>query len=281
MNSSPFKHSYSLLDSGEGLKLERIGDRTVARPASACIWKKRLSSGEWDKADASYNPDRGWSFSGGQFEDWVAEAEGFRLKLRLQQNGQIGFFPEHAGYLHRFNGVLSEAGAAPRMLNLFAYTGMASVYAAKNGAFVTHVDMNQKVLEWAAENRALNGLDEKNIRFINEDSPAFVKKEIKRGNKYDLIVLDPPSFSRTGKNKSWELENIAGELIGDCLSLLNRSGSAIIFTCHHPAVNQYAAANFARERTDVRVLDKADLLLYENGSERQIGCGSFMMARLS
>ena len=240
--AQPIK-SYALLDSGDGEKLERFGGTVLARPSSICIWKKRKPQ-LWRTADAQFVPKVGWRFPKQKFESWQLAGDSFKLQLRLQTNGQIGTFPEHGFYLEAMGKLVSAAEFKSfRVLNLFAYSGMASTFLAGLGAHVCHVDLSKKSLGWAEENLRLNKLDPKLARLICEDSMSFLKKEIKRDKSYNLIIADPPSFGRISANKSWKLLDIITELTSDCIKLLDRKFGALFMTSHDPETHPELLAN--------------------------------------
>ena len=241
VNSSQFTlleatnwQDYALLDSGDGLKLERFGKYVFARPESQAMWKRSLTS-EWKNADAIFIPsgeESGghWDFKRKVEEKWEM---GYNLTPSPSGRGEIrfwtmttpgrhlGVFPEVAAHWDWFSGLIANAKREVNVLNLFGYTGLASLAAAAAGAKVTHVDASKKSVSWARENQALSNLTEKPIRWIVEDALKYVQREAKRGMKYDGIILDPPKFGRGPKGEVWEvyksLPNLL-ETIRECLS---------------------------------------------------------------
>lgn len=163
---------------------------------------------------------------------------GIRLRLRLQSNGQVGVFPEHwlyADFIRRRLELQQQVEARPpRVLNLFAFSGMASVVCARAGALVTHVDISKRALEWAQTNFEINALPQSSVRLIREDALAFMKKEQRRGNVYDFIITDSPSFSRISDSQTWELEQELPGLLQTGLSLLAATNSC--FSFYKPSV---------------------------------------------
>ena len=222
---------YELIDSGEGRKLERFGARILLRPSSICIWKRL--GGRWAEADAAFVPGEGWSFRGKPFEEWDLDAgQGIRFRLRLQRSGQVGIFPEHAFYLPEVLAALRQVkgGAAPRVLNLFAFTGLASLCCLGAGAEVTHLDKSKQALAWARANFELNSWGSK-VRLLADDAIAFLKREQRRAKKYDLIIADPPNFSRISRAETWELDRVVIDLVEGILALLGPGGFFFI-SCH-------------------------------------------------
>lgn len=273
---------YTLIDSGEGEKLERLGPRTIARPSSLCIWRRKRPEA-WREADARFIPGEGWKFQGARFEEWRADLGEIGMLLRLQSNGQVGVFPEHFSYLNILSAAAGNATEKPAALNLFAFTGLATVHLAKSGWSVCHVDLSKRALEWAAQNLALNGLqgDSSNVRLIAEDALKFLERELRRQNRYDLVIADPPSFSRVTKQQTWELEQVASELISACLSLL-RPGGTFVCTSHHAALSGEVMANlvFDQVPADRISITSAVLGIAEADSPRRLPSGHLMTAKL-
>lgn len=280
MNKQPTQSDYQLLDSGDGAKLERFGSKVIARPSSICIWARHLSSREWSAADATFIPGKtddsgGWTFRGRTFESWRMSYIDCDLELTLQRNGQVGLFPEHGTYLHLLP-EFSGSREPPRLLNLFAFTGLASVFFAKRGWHVTHVDLSKKALSWATRNFALNHLDEKAVRVICDDAIKFLEREVRRGTTYHGIIADPPSFSRTAKGKFWKLEDMLSAVTMNCSKLLVGSKGWLAVTCHHPGVSAEMIANLLRDlKLQSQSVIPLELSISEADSPRVLPAGSF------
>ena len=220
---------YSLLDSGAGRKLERFGPRVLIRPSSLCIWQPRQPTQLWKSADAEYIPKEGWQFSGAKLADnWSMVTEFGSYELRLQKNGQTGFFPEHTLVIQKILAISGNELVGTRVLNLFGYTGLASVALARLGASITHVDIAKHTLSWVKENFRVNQIPEERLRVIEEDAIRFIEREVKRGAKYDIIIADPPSFSRVSKMKTWDLEQVAEQMCKLSVDLLARPGDPTV-----------------------------------------------------
>lgn len=276
--------SYQLIDSGDFTKLERFGPMTLVRPSSLCMWKRRRNSKEWDKADALFDPDKGWSFARNKkFSEWILPCRDFKLKLRLQTNGQVGIFPEHAYYLDSvcqfLKDLRKDRQSAPRVLNLFAYSGMASMACISEGAEVCHVDSSKKALDWAKENLQLNEYPATALRLIPDDALGFLKRESRRGSRYDVVILDPPSFSRLDGRKTWKLEESIYEFISSAVSILEER-SLLVFSCHHHALDSRMLKNiFLTELpAGMSMLDAKDLDLAEEGGQRVVPAGCVLIA---
>jgi 23S rRNA (cytosine1962-C5)-methyltransferase len=258
-------NGYELVDSGQGAKLERFGERLIVRPSSHAIWQRR-SPDAWKGVSATYGESGKWSGpKSGPGQGWALQGDGFTMSLTLLDNGQVGIFPEHASYLSELREeclALKAQGIEPALLNLFAYTGMCSVVAAKAGANVTHVDISKTILDWATDNFSKNNLS--GIRLIKEDALSFMRKEVRRGKKYNFIVVDPPGFSRS-KDFSWNIEEIISELAQLVADLLNRDNGRAYVTFHggelHPETVRNILldkGNFSAESVTVRSLTLKD-----------------------
>lgn len=226
---------YELIDSGEFQKLERFGDFILSRPEPQAIWDKSLSESEWERrAQAIFrrdrqSPERGdWQTKPDMRDPWyVSFRQGglnLKFKLALTTFKHVGLFPEQADnwtYIYNKIKSLSANGARPNVLNLFAYTGGASLAARQAGADVTHVDAVKPVISWARENMDHSELD--NIRWVVEDAVKFVRREVRRGNHYNGIILDPPAYGRGPDGEKWVLEEHLNDLLKSCADLLDRT----------------------------------------------------------
>ena len=214
---------FEVLDTGGGEKLERWGDILLARPDPQVIWP-RENEALWQKAQARYTrSDRGggaWDFRERLPEKWVIAYKGLKFYVRPTGFKHTGLFPEQAANWDAMAALLKKRPGA-RVLNLFAYTGGATLACAAAGAHVTHVDAAKGMVQWAKENRELSGLNETGFRFIVEDALAFVRREIRRGSRYDGILMDPPSYGRGPSGEVWKLENELFGLVSTCAEALS------------------------------------------------------------
>jgi 23S rRNA (cytosine1962-C5)-methyltransferase len=206
---------YRLLDSGNGGKLEQVGPYRFVRPEPQALWRPALPASDWDAADAIFAP------SGADDED----AGRWRFNRELPQSWtpfrHLAFFPEHSVHWRFARACLSDhVGAQAEVLNLFGYSGLASLVCAKAGAKVTHVDASKKAIGFARDNQTAAGLGEAPIRWICDDALTFVKREIRRGRRYDGVILDPPKFGRGPNGETWRLEDQLPELLEACQTLL-------------------------------------------------------------
>ena len=225
--------AYELIDSGNFQKLERFGDFVLSRPEPQAIWDKSLSDAEWDqRAQAIFrrdrqSPERGnWQTTPDMRDPWyVSFQQGglhLKFKLALTTFKHVGLFPEQADnwtYIYDKIGAISTHVPRPNVLNLFAYTGGASLAARQAGANVTHVDAVKPVISWARENMDHSELD--NIRWVVEDAVKFVRREVRRGNRYNGIILDPPAYGRGPDGEKWVLEEHLNDLLKACADLLD------------------------------------------------------------
>jgi 23S rRNA (cytosine1962-C5)-methyltransferase len=276
-------NGYTLLDSGEGRKLEQFGSRIIDRPSSLSTWRRRESDTAWDSADAAYTPPDRWEHLGRSFETWEATVEGVKLELELMSNGQLGIFPEHALYLPKVKSIaerLSSKGARPlRVLNLFAYTGLATCYcAALPNVTVTHVDLAKRAIEWAKKNASLNSIPENKIRWILDDALSFMAREHRKGSLYDIVIIDPPSFSRVSKNNSWTLEEKAPEIVELTLNVLDPKAGAVFFTNHSTASTSDVVRNISLDMYNDSGVEISieSLSLQEQKTSRLLPAGSLI-----
>lgn len=250
---TPNISSYELIDSGNYEKLERFGDFILARPEPQAVWDKSLSEEIWQrKASAIFKKTKGrdqlspeergeWHNIKKMPEKWFMDyfqgKSKLKFKLSLSSFKHVGIFPEQASNWKYIEDKLSlmksgdSAFQTPKVLNLFAYTGGASLISKANGADITHVDSVKQVISWSRENMEASGLTD--IRWVIEDALKFVKREVKRGKKYNGIILDPPAYGRGPDGEKWVLEEGLNELLKNCLELLEEN-------CHFFILNLYS-----------------------------------------
>ena len=247
---------YALVDSGGFEKLERFGPYLVARPEPQAIWNKSLPDSEWEsQADAYFHKDkrgeeRGeWTCKPRMRQQWFVNYAngGMRLRMRLGLTSfkHVGLFPEQAENWDFIFKQAGRIGAGCKVLNLFAYTGGASLAAKSAGADVTHVDSVKPVVTWARENMEASGLD--GIRWIVEDALKFTRREVKRGNLYDGIVLDPPAYGRGANGEKWVLEENINELLSLCARLLRRNRSFLVLNLYSMGLSALLAKSAVRQ----------------------------------
>lgn len=238
---TPAWEDYELIDCGGFEKLERFGRWITRRPEPQAIWQKSLSEGEWQRlATASFmreggSDERGrWNLKPQQPDQWrVSQKIGERkvtFRLGLTSFKHVGLFPEQSEnwqFIYRSVKEAIEGGnSRPKVLNLFAYTGGATLAAAAAGAEVTHVDSVKQCISWARENMEASGLE--GIRWVVEDAMKFVRREVKRSHRYDGIILDPPAYGRGPEGEKWVLEQHISEMLALCAELLAEGGFLVL-----------------------------------------------------
>jgi len=225
---------YELIDSGNGSKLERFGPYRFVRPEAQAIWKPAMGPTAWSDVHGVFQPtseESGghWNFKKQISEKWVMRYPLEKLGKELQFNvmatpgRHLGVFPETASHWDWMTGLITSSKRPLKVLNLFGYTGLATLAAAAAGASVTHIDASKKSVGWARENQSLSGLEDRPIRWIVDDALKFVQRENRRGVKYDGIILDPPKFGRGPKGEVWEVYKSLPELLESCRSVLSDS----------------------------------------------------------
>ncbi len=233
---------YELLDSGDGRKLERFGRTTIIRGETKAWWKPDAPS-LWSGADAVLRDDGRWELRKGAARSWTMDFAGVKIQARISDGSKhLGVFPEQEPHwswmMERLKGQ-----DKPRLLNLFGYTGVASLAAARAGAQVTHVDASKPSIAWGRDNQAASGMGEAPIRWVLEDALKYVGREIKRGSRYEAILLDPPSFGRGPKGEVWKVEEQVVELLGECRKLLSDKPLLIILTMYNLEASSLMLAN--------------------------------------
>lgn len=246
--------NYLLLDSGDQRKLEQFGPFVLSRPCAAALWKPSLKREIWAKADGSFSREEtksGWSYARKLPSEWVVEIEGIKCKISPTDFGHLGVFPEHSTLWESMQKELSSR-KSPSVLNLFAYSGGATLAAAVAGAKVCHVDASQGMVAWARENAALNNLTTAPIRWIVDDVFKFLKREVKRGVTYDGILLDPPSFGRGSKQEVFKIERDLHELLDLCNQLLSNDPLFITLTTHTPGMTPLVMQQLLSQKMEKR-----------------------------
>lgn len=229
---------YSLLDFGVGRRLERFGSLILDRPCPAVEEMSCADPGKWNQVDARFG-DRGseaecWS-EGGQLADrWTIRHETVCFELKRTEFGHLGVFPEQSANWDWISRQAEQFGPGMKVLNLFAYTGGCTLAAAAAGAEVVHVDAARNTVSWARRNAELSGLAEAPIRWIVDDAAKFVRREVKRENEYDAVILDPPSYGHGARGEVWRLSKHLEPLLRNCAKLTAGRRKFVLLTCHTP-----------------------------------------------
>jgi 23S rRNA (cytosine1962-C5)-methyltransferase len=271
---------YALVDCGDGKKFERYGRFSVVRPEPQCLWRPREGAEVWASANAVFDPtdeeDAGrWRFNQKVPEAFPLTWEGVRFHGRFTAFRHLAFFPEQAANWAWLKARI--AGRPLRLLNLFGYTGVASLVAAAAGASVTHVDASKRAVGWARENASLSGLEDRPVRWITDDARKYVAREVRRGVRYDGIILDPPKYGRGPEGEVWRLfEHLPG-LIADCAALLSDDASFLLLNGYAERISGLSLAGLLSDALDGRagVIDWGELALMEEGGERGVGVSFF------
>lgn len=230
--------NYELIDSGEGRRLEKFGDYLLDRPDPQIIWKKMLTLPRWNEADAVFKD--GW-INKNVPERWQMEHMEVKFWARLTPFKHTGVFPEQSGQWEYIFEKLKDKNS--NVLNLFAYTGIASLFAAKAGAKVTHVDASKPAITWANENRDLNGMQDAPIRWIVDDAIKFTEREIKRGVKYDAIIMDPPIYGHAPNGEPWDFNKDFPRLLENCKKILSNKPLFVLVNAYAISSSSITLAN--------------------------------------
>ena len=222
---------YELIDSGRRSKLERFGPVTVIRGEPKAWWEPASAKREWDRAQAVHNEDSGWKLRPGCPREWKLRNGSLSFILRLSDTSKhLGFFPEQSPH---WRAIRETARPGARLLNLFGYTGAATLVAAAAGWSPTHVDASKPAIAWARENQAACELTDQPIRWILEDAIKYVRREVRRGSRYDGILLDPPAFGRGPDGNVWKVERQLPELLDLCGQVLSNQPRLLILTTYN------------------------------------------------
>lgn len=275
---------FELLDTGNGYRLEQWGEFRLARPDPQIIWQRHLDAEEWKKADATYEGagERGnWSLRTRMPAAWdvryqlPSSGTDLTLKARLTPFKHTGIFAEQAANWEWMANAV-EGKKERSILNLFGYTGAASVLLSKLGHKVTHVDASKPSIGWAKENQALNGLPDDSIRWILDDAALFAKREVRRGNKYHGILLDPPAFGHSPDGKTWKFNKDLPGLLRDCVSLLHDDANFLLINGYATNSSAIALQNLLEDTLGKRAgtVEHGELCLKQR-DERLISTGIF------
>lgn len=258
---------YELLDSGNGQKLERFGTVILARPCAQAVWEPSRPE-LWESASATFDRKDGLNWRGRERlpEEWVVTVRGVRMRLSTTDFGHLGIFPETLDLWQWIAAAVRQAaavrGETPRFLNLFAYSGGATLAAAKAGAECCHLDASKGMVEWARGNAALNGLEDSGIRFIVDDVSAFLKREVRRGRKYDCVLLDPPSFGRGKRGELYKVEKNVQETLDLVRQVLSDAPLFVILTSHTPGFSPIVLRNLLEQTFGKGTLTCGEMLLH-------------------
>ena len=281
---------YELLDSGDGRKLERFGRVTLARPCAQALWRPSYPA-LWTRATASFDREAGnrWHGRSALPKDWTIATAGMRFKLSGTDFGHLGIFPEQRAQwewiretISGFKGLNGSNGLKGaddleriRVLNLFAYSGGSTVAAAQGGAEVCHLDAAKGMVQWARENAALNGLADHPIRWIADDAHKFMAREVRRGRRYDAIILDPPTFGHGASGETYKIERDLKTTLDLTRQLLSEHPVFVLFSSHSPGLSCRVAENILGQLFPQATLESGEMLLEGKG----LSCPSGIFCR--
>ena len=268
------KIDYSLLDSGAGEKLERFGDYTLIRPCSQAIWSKDTNKNRlWEQANASFNRKGGLNWRGRDNlpNQWVIQINSVKMKLSTTDFGHIGIFPETIELWETIQEKVQSNTARKskplKFLNLFAYSGGATMAAAHAGAHCCHVDASKGMVQWAKENAEINGLSKHPIRWIVDDVNKFLQREIRRGNRYDGILLDPPSFGRGKSGELYKIEHAMLETLDNVKRVLSEDFAFVTLTSHTPGLTPTVLSNLLKKMGKEGTISSGEMLLRNTNTD--------------
>ena len=273
--------SYALLDSGEGMKLERFGAYVLARPDPEALWLKQLPETQWHKADATFTrtgATGSWKKAKDFPKSWNIEYAGLTFELRPTSFKHVGLFPEQKSqWTWLEDAIKGEKSRVIKVLNLFAYTGGATLSVARAGAQVTHLDSSKVAIEWARKNAELSGLSTAPIRWIEDDALLFLRRELKRGNKYDVVIMDPPAFGHGSGGVLWKIERDFYELFSLVEKVLSDDPLAVIVNGYMAGYSPLTLLNNIARLKDTYggTTDSGELALAEAHTTRLLPAGVF------
>lgn len=273
---------YRLLDSGNCRKLEQTGPYRIIRPALNAFWKPALPQAEWNAADAEFRRESSgggvWNWKRRHAEEWLTSWGGLTLLSRPTNFGHLGFFAEQAPNWDWMRSCVSRIPGRARTLNMFAYSGGATLAMAEAGAEACHLDASKGIIEWAKKNQSLNPKTKDRVRWICDDALKFAAREARRGSHYHGIALDPPSFGRGAQGQVWKIEDGLEKLLLDCRSILNlKEPHFIILSCHSQgfspvSLGRCLAAVFPESANRIEC---GEMLIPEADGSRHLPAGMF------
>jgi 23S rRNA (cytosine1962-C5)-methyltransferase len=265
---------FELLDSGDGYRLERWGAYVLQRPDPQAIWQRALPDATWQGADALFRNDQ-WHMNKELPDHWDITFHDMRLRVRPMNFKHTGVFPEQAANWMWMRNQLTGLDR-PRILNLFAYTGAASLWLTKYGAFVTHVDASRPAIGWAKDNQELNDLPPDSIRWILDDAVKFVRSEVKRGATYEGIVMDPPAFGHGTNGKVWKFNEQMPGLLNNCAALLSNHARFMLINAYATNTSELAIEHLLRDTMGKRAgTIEAGQLCLASQNKRLVSTGIF------
>lgn len=281
---------YQLIDSGHFRKLEQVGPYRLIRPSLSAVWEPRLGAAEWKKADAEFlrlnDGDGEWKTHNKNMPDsWMISVHDIQFIIKLTGFGHLGIFAEQTSNWIQIEKIVAQrtqAKKTTRVLNLFAYTGGSSLFCARAGAEVTHVDASKVSVKWAQDNALASKLDQKPVRWLIDDAQEFIQREVRRGKTYHGLILDPPSYGRGHKNQLWKIEKHLLPMLKELKKLMDPDFSFLLFSSHSPGYTPAALRNLCQSlisKEDAQ-FDCQEMLITENET-RALPSGAYCLSYFS
>ena len=265
---------HQLLDSGRGQKLERFAGRLISRPEPNAVWERKLGADIWSQAEAKFTNGE-WEIEKCPSKPWIFCYQNLNFELKLSPYKHTGIFPEQAVNWDWCGKLIRNCGYRPNVLNLFGYTGAATVAAAAAGAKVTQVDSSKPAALWARHNAALSGMEETSFRWIVDDCAKFVEREVKRKARYDAVIMDPPSFGRDHKGKIFRFGDDVPELIHNCGKILSDEPLFFLVNAYSTNFTAQALKNLLADILPLKKIKCGELHLEEKDTGRSLPCSIF------
>ncbi|NMA42927.1 MAG: hypothetical protein GX946_06050 [Oligosphaeraceae bacterium] len=269
--------SYAFVDAGNGRKLERFGAYLLDRPCAQAVWQPQQPAALWRQADAVFTRegrDGAWQCRTAIADSWNCRLAGLQFELQLTDFGHVGLFPEHAMAWRLLPELAVKAGRQLSVLNLFAYSGGASLALAKAGCRVCHLDASKKMMAWARRNAELNDLESASIRWIIDDVQKFLRREIRR-RQYDGIILDPPSFGRGSRRELFQIDAHIPALLDLCKQVLSDQAEFLFLSCHTPGYTPLVLKNLISQILPRDDIQAGELTLPENKQSLALPSGTY------
>jgi 23S rRNA (cytosine1962-C5)-methyltransferase len=270
---------YELLDSGDGRRLERFGSFVLSRPDPQTIWLPALSEGDWENADATYRKSdsetSGWDTKPRMPTQWIVRYKKLTFQVKLSPFKHTGIFPEQSLHWDWMQNLIKKAKRPIRVLNLFGYTGGATLAAAAAGATVTHVDASFPTIGWGRQNQQLSGLQDAPIRWIEDDCLRFVSREIRRGSQYDAIILDPPAYGRGPKGETWIFNSNFPGLMQECIKILSDTPLFLIVNAYAISSSSIMLENVLGDHLRGGIMESGELAISEKSAGRLLSTGIY------
>lgn len=276
---NPGWKDYELLDSGDGMRFERFGPYKTIRPDPQAIWQPSLPKIDWQEADVRFQritQDKGkWLFKRHLPEKWLMQWNNLSFWTRLTSFKHTGVFPEQSLQWEFIQDSIKKASRPVSVLNLFGYTGIASVAAAAAGAKVTHVDASKPSITFARDNQIASKLQDRPIRWILDDAGKFVEREIKRGNKYDALIMDPPVYGHGPTGQIWKFSEDFPRLLGNCAQILSDKPLFVIVNAYAISSSALMLGNVLGDFLPKGNIEVGELALQETISKRLLSTGIY------